>query len=42
MIPTPTGHRRLATDDGWVLFFYGDNDVLGYVWDVNPYWSCWF
>lgn len=35
MIPSPTHHRRLATDDGWILYFWGGNDVLGFVYDVE-------
>lgn len=35
MLPTPSGCRRLASDDGWMLFFYGRTDVLGIVYDVD-------
>lgn len=41
MIPTPTSYRRSLADDGWVLFFYGAEDVLGYVFDEEQDWWGW-
>lgn len=40
MIPTPTDYRRLESQDGWILFFYGKHDVLAYVWDVDRSDEC--
>lgn len=34
-MPTPSAFRRMASDDGWVLFLYGRRDVLGIVFDVE-------